>query len=78
MYTWFRVLLSRCLILFLLLLPAVQPVAAQTQLLKSGTIWQGAIDFSSMELRIVFKIQQDPGTGEIKASMDSPDQGAAN
>ncbi len=39
-------------------------------------IWQGKLKVSGMELRIVFHIKSD-ATGQLAATMDSPDQGAA-
>jgi len=38
-------------------------------------IWQGSIDVGAMKLRIVFKISRGEG-GSLRATMDSPDQGA--
>ncbi len=38
-------------------------------------IWQGTLKVQSMELRIIFKITEDEN-GKLKATMDSPDQGA--
>ena len=38
-------------------------------------IWQGILKVQGMELRIVFKISEDE-SGKLKATMDSPDQGA--
>ncbi|MCK4322618.1 alpha/beta hydrolase [candidate division WOR-3 bacterium] len=37
-------------------------------------IWQGTLEVSGVELRIVFKISLDPD-GALTAAMDSPDQG---
>lgn len=38
-------------------------------------IWQGTLKVQTLELRIVFHVQTD-STGAMKATMDSPDQGA--
>jgi fermentation-respiration switch protein FrsA (DUF1100 family) len=38
-------------------------------------IWLGTLKFSGMELRVVFKIFQNP-EGKLTATLDSPDQGA--
>jgi len=40
-------------------------------------IWQGTLKVQGIELRIIFKIKKDKNDA-LTATMDSPDQGAAN
>ena len=53
---------------------SVSRCAADSKKNISG-IWQGTLKVQSLELRIVFHLQTD-SLGAMKATMDSPDQGA--
>jgi len=69
-----KILINR--ILFLLLLFAIsfpsKMIAQETDIAGS---WQGALKVSGIQLRIVFNISKSDD-GNLKATMDSPDQGA--
>jgi len=66
-------------IIILLLVNAVMAVSVSQCATDSkknfSGIWQGTLKVQSLELRIVFHLQTD-SLGALKATMDSPDQGA--
>ncbi len=60
------------LFLFLILLPLTQSIAIESNL---EGIWQGKLNISGMQLRLVFNITK-MSDGAFTATRDSPDQGA--
>jgi pimeloyl-ACP methyl ester carboxylesterase len=60
----------------LLLLLASVPALGMTELPLDG-LWQGTIEYSGLELRIIFKVSRD-ADGALATMMDSPDQGATD
>ncbi len=60
--------------LFALFASAADEPAAQTAHSIDG-IWQGKLKAGAVDLRLLFRIAKDE-QGQLKASMDSPDQGA--
>ena len=71
-------MLTSFMIVVLLVPGTILLLAGQEhQQMKMEGIWQGVLEVTGMELRIVFKISKD-STDSWIGTMDSPDQGAAN
>ena len=62
-----------CLLTSLLVSGLLEPANASNKNIIG--LWQGSLKVQGMELRIVFHVDRD-SSGYLKATMDSPDQGA--